>query len=189
MVGPETLVINEIDYDQESTDTNEFVELFNTSTDGWVDLTGIVLVLVNGASPNNQTEYERVVLSGTLGPEDYLVVASETVSVASGARVVIFDDPDGQDIIQNGEPDGLALVDTTTDTVLDALSYEGAVDRALITGLAGEHNLVEGTETTVSDENVGLASLVRYPNGQDTDVASDDWSFSTTPTPGAENAL
>ena len=49
-------------------------------------------------------------LSGTLPAGGYLVVADQAVSVAAGATVVRF--PLAHDVIQNGAPDGVALIDT-----------------------------------------------------------------------------
>ena len=57
------------------------------------------------------TEYARKALTGTL---------------AAGAKLVVDVDP------QNGAPDGLALVDTEKDVLLDALSYEGSIHAATI---------------------------------------------------------
>ena len=47
--GSDSLVINEIDYDQPGSDTAEFVEIVNVGSSG-VNLTGVDLVLVNGSS-------------------------------------------------------------------------------------------------------------------------------------------
>ena len=100
-------MINEVDYDQVGADTGGFVEIANTGTAA-ATLDGTALVLVNGG---DSTEYGRKTLTGTL---------------AAGAKLVVDVDP------QNGAPDGLALVDTTKDTLIDALSYEGAIHAATI---------------------------------------------------------
>jgi hypothetical protein len=96
-----------------------------------------------------------------------------------------------QDNVQNGAPDGIALVDTTgaTPTVIDALSYEGSITAAMLTGFPAPVSLVEGTAlaATVADSNTTAASLCRAPNGQDTDDAATDWKLCTVPTPGAAN--
>ena len=57
---------------------------------------------------------------------------------------------------------------------------------ASISGV-GVVNLVEGTPTSAEDRNSGSVSLVRFPNGSDTDDANTDWRASNTPTPGAAN--
>jgi hypothetical protein len=71
--------------------------------------------------------------------------------------------------------------------LVDALSYEGSLTAAHIGGFVAPVNLVVGTATTAIDGNVIEGSLVRLPNGTDTDNANDDWASSTTRTPGAAN--
>lgn len=175
------LVINEVDYDSVGTDTSEFVEIFNPTSAG-VSLAGHTLVLVNGSGG---TSYSVIDLSsaGTLPAGGYLVIANATVSVAPGAIVRAW--PGAMDQIQNGSPDGLALV--AGGAIVDALSYEGEITAATVTGVAGTVSLVEGTATTAADNNATPASLARVPNGRDTDDASADWAISTAPTPGAPN--
>jgi hypothetical protein len=165
--GGAKLVINEVDYDQVGTDTGGFVEIANTGTTVAV-LDGIALVLVNGG---DSSEYGRKALTGSL---------------AVGAKLVIDVDP------QNGAPDGLALVDTTEDVLLDALSYEGAIGAATIgtaTSSTTVFDLVEGTvlPVDVADSNTVDGTLARIPDGSDTGDAATDWSFTTTSTPGAAN--
>ena len=156
------LVLNEVDYDQVGTDGDGFVELKNTGTTA-VDLAGVALVFVDGA---DSEEYDREALTGTLDPGAYLVVAVDA---------------------QNGAPDGLALVDTDDGALLDALSYEGDITSALISGQT--YSLVEGTmlPATVADSNSAAGSLSRIPDGADTNDAASDWVFTTTLTRGAAN--
>jgi hypothetical protein len=156
------LVINEVDYDQAGTDANGFVEIHNKGGAA-ADLTGIDLVAVNGG---DSAEYAREHLTGTLAPGGYLVVAIE---------------------LQNGAPDGVALLQGTT--LLDALSYEGAINAATIGGQT--YDLVEGTvlPATVADSNAVDGSLIRNPNGKDSDDAASDWAFTTTLTRGAANVM
>ena len=96
------LVINEVDYDQVGADGDGFVEIKNVGTTA-ATLTTIALVYVDGADGE---EYKREALTGTLAPGAYLVVAGDA---------------------QNGAPDGLAIVDTGSGALIDALSYEGAI--------------------------------------------------------------
>jgi hypothetical protein len=88
----------------------------------------------------------------------------------------------------SGAPDGIALVNTTTSTLIDALSYEGPMTSVTIAGL-GPVSLVEGTvlPATVADSNTAPGSLCRLPNGTDTNNAATDWAFTGTVTPGAAN--
>ena len=90
-------------------DGDGFVELKNTGTAA-IDLAGIALVYVDGA---DSEEYDREALTGTLAPGAFLVVAGDA---------------------QNGAPDGLALIDTDDGALLDALSYEGGITAAVVTG-------------------------------------------------------
>jgi Lamin Tail Domain len=158
------VVINEIDYDQVGTDAGGFVEIKNVG-EGAADLTGVALVFVDGGT---STEYRRQELSGTLDAGAYRVVASDA---------------------QNGAPDGLALVDSAAGTLLDALSYEGAITAAVIGDAT--FDLVEGTALPVSvaDSNTVDGSLIRAPDGRDTDDAAADWAFTTTTSRGAANVL
>jgi large repetitive protein len=157
------LVINEIDYDQVGADSGGFVELRNNST-AELDLANIALVLVDGGG---SAEYARRALTGTLAPGAYHVVSVDA---------------------QNGAPDGVAVVDTSTGALLDALSYEGEITAATIGGSA-TYNLVEGTAlaATVADSNTADGSLIRNPDGRDTNDAASDWVFTTTVTQGGAN--
>jgi hypothetical protein len=157
------LVINEIDYDQVGADTAGFVEIANVGTEA-ASLDGIALVLVNGG---DGTEYDRVELTGSLAAGAYLQIEIEA---------------------QNGAPDGVALIDTASQSLHDALSYEGAITAATIDGQS--YSLVEGTllDASIADSNTVDGSLSRIPDGQDTDDAASDWEFTTVKTPGAANA-
>jgi hypothetical protein len=161
--GPSTLVLNEIDYDQPGADTGGFVEVKNIGSSA-ASLDGIAVVLVNG---DDGAEYARKALTGTLAPGAYVTVDVDA---------------------QNG-PDGVALFDTAAAKLLDALAYEGATASATIGG--GTYPLVEGTilPATVADSNTEDGSLIRSPDGKDTNDAAADWVFSTTKTPGAANVF
>ena len=126
-------------------------------------LDGLALVYVNGG---DGSEYGRRALTGSLAAGAYLVVDVE---------------------LQNGAPDGLAIVDTAANTLVDALSYEGAITNASIGSVT--FSLVEGTllPATVADSNTVDGSLIRNPNGRDTNDAASDWTFTTTVTRGAAN--
>jgi hypothetical protein len=176
------LVINEIDYDQPGTDNAEFVEIYN-GTGATVSLAPLTLVLVSGATSQ---EYMSVPLApaGDLPDGQYLVVCSRMVTVdVSALKLIGF----GMNAIRNGAPDGVALVDRVQHKVLDALSYAGSITAATLTDVTGPVNLVEGTATSVVDSATANGSLVRKPNGHDTDNAAADWAFTPTPTPGAAN--
>jgi Lamin Tail Domain len=155
------LVINEVDYDQVGADGEGFVEIANPGTTA-ADLTGVVLLFVDGA---DGAEYRREALTGTLGAGEHLVVPVDA---------------------QNGAPDGLVLV-SASGSLVDALSYEGEITQAQIGGAVV--SLVEGTALPAAeaDSNTTEGSLIRNPDGRDTDDAASDWAFTTTLTRGAAN--
>jgi hypothetical protein len=147
-----------------------------------VNLANDAVVLVNGST---NAQYLRVALTGMLAPRAYAVVANTGVMLPMGvARFPLADN-----IMQNGAPDGVALINTMTMSLVDALSYEGAITAATIPGVMGMPSLVEGTAlaVTVADSNTANASLSRLPNGVDSNNAADDWDLTMTPTPGAAN--
>jgi len=95
--------INEIHYDNTSTDTNEGVEIAGPAG---MDLNGWVLTLYSGAGG---TIYATINLSGVIPNQQ------------NGLGTLWFATVG----LQNGAPDGLALVGPTN-TVVQFLSYEGA---------------------------------------------------------------
>ena len=173
------LVINELDYDQAGTDTAEFIEVFNPTSSA-SSLADLALVFFNGAS-SPAAEYYRVALSeagASLPAGGYLVVHLAEVTPAPGALSILKTAM----AIQNG-PDAVALVNVRDNSVLDALSYEGASTQ----GKLGNGTVLDIAEGDAAPADPGDGSLCRIPNGQDTDDNSADFSLSSTPTPGAAN--
>src|SRR6185503_2247053 len=108
--GASHLVINEIDYDNVGTDTAEYVEIYNPSGAA-ISLANKTLYLVNGA---NSEVYVTVDLSpaGSLASHQYLVLANANVTVPMTALKIDTGWHNAVGDIQNGAPDGVALVDT-----------------------------------------------------------------------------
>ena len=98
-----TVFINEFHYDNSGADTNEFIEIAGAAG---TDLTGWSIVLYNGS---NGTVYNTKNLSGTIADQ------------GNGFGTVAVDISG----IQNGSPDGIALVDNNNNAV-QFLSYEGS---------------------------------------------------------------
>lgn len=184
--GPH-LVINEVDYDQVGTDAQEFVEVFNPLPTA-APLDGLALVFVDGATG---MEYRRVDLApgGAIPAGECLVVSAVSIVVPPAAVQLAPPAFTTGNAIQNGAPDGVLLLDTVHLLVLDALSYEGSITAATVTGVPGTVNLVEAPAlpADVADSDTVTGSLIRWPSGADTDHAASDWRFTTTPTPGAPN--
>src|ERR1044071_3548826 len=99
--------ISEFHYDNASTDTNESIEI---SGPAGTNLTGWKLVLYNGDAAS-RIPYTTTSLT-------------QTIPTTCGDRgVVVITYPSNG--IQNGSPDGFALVDNTG-AVVEFLSYEGS---------------------------------------------------------------
>ena len=96
--------INEVHYDNTGTDAGEFIEIAGPAG---TNLTGWSIVLYNGTGG---TVYDTRTLAGTIPNQQS---GFGTVSVAYPVNG-----------IQNGAPDGIALVDSSS--VVQFLSYEGS---------------------------------------------------------------
>ena len=182
----EGLVINELDYDNVgSPDTAEFVEIYNKGPLP-IDLSHVSITFINGAS---NIEYRRVSLApmGTIAVGQYGVYGRSVVTNALSPSVLTVTDDSANDLIQNGAPDGLALIDDTQPILIDALSYEGSITAAVIPGFPAPVTLVEGTVLSAVDGTTIQGDLQRLPNGTDMDNAATDWAFNAVPSPGAAN--
>jgi len=166
------LVINEIDYDQIGTDAAEFVELYNPGALP-VPLAGYTLDLVNG-SGGGASVYQSYDLSPgvMIAAGDFFVVCANSATVAN----CDLDVSPETNMIQNGSPDAVALV-LGGSTIVDTVSYEGDTGAPY----------TEGTGTTAADSNTVEGSLIRCPDGLDTNVNDDDFDFTATITPGLPN--
>ena len=152
--------INEFHYDNKGKDAGEFVEIAGPAG---TDLTGWSLVGYNGS---NGTVYRTADLSGAL-PDQQGGFGTATVDFGT---------------IQNGSPDGLALVDDQGQ-VVEFLSYEG--DLVAVSGpAAGSTALDLGVSESGSDPRG--RSLQRVGTGQ---VAADfAWQPPASASPGIPNA-
>jgi hypothetical protein len=161
-----SIIINEIDYDQPGSDTTEFIELFNSGTEGII-LDGYFIDLINGG---NSSVYRSIDLTGfTIEPDNYFVVCNDVTQVANCNHA--FTTNTGW--IQNGAPDAVALYDGIG--LLDSLSYEGDLPP-----------FTEGSALTEVDSNSFIASISRLPNGIDTNNNLLDYKLGCI-TPGATN--
>jgi hypothetical protein len=184
--GAAGIVINEVDYDQAGSDTTEYLELLNPSGAPRA-LAGLQVVLVNGAT---NAPYQTIDLApiGTLPAGKFLVIAPASVTVPASA--IKLDPLWSQDQLQNGAPDGIALIDSVTKVVLDAVSYEGGITAATIPDFPSAVSLVEGTvlDPLIADSNTVTSTLCRHPNGVDTNNANTDWRLCASRSVGTANA-
>jgi endonuclease I/chitodextrinase len=152
--------INEFHYDNDGTDTGEFVEVAGPAG---LDLAGWTLVGYNG---NGGGTYATVSLGGILPDLD------------NGHGVLAFDFAG----LQNGAPDGIALVDNNGE-VIELLAYEGGFT-AIAGPAAGQAladiGVAESSSTPIGD------SLQRTGSG--TEAAAFSWAAPQAATRGSLNA-
>lgn len=167
-LNSQTLVINEIDYDQTGSDTSEFIELYNTGSQP-VSLANICVELFNGGT---STIYQTISLPAVdLAAGGYFVICGRSLGcsqcnylISPGNLTAWF---------QNG-PDGVILRNCSG-AVIDQLCYEGSLSTC------------EGTPTSAVDLGTVLfATLSRFPDGMDTDNNDNDFIY-TCSTPGEAN--
>ncbi len=122
--------INEIHYDNEGSDVGEGIELAGP---GGTDLSGWALVLYTG---NTGASYRTLSLSGS------------SIADQQGGFGTVFFPITG---IQNGSPDGIALVDGSA--LVQFLSYEGAFVAA------------DGPADGVTSTDIGVSEISSTPLG------------------------
>jgi len=164
-----TAFFNEFHYDNSGTDSNEKIELAFTAG---TDLTGWNVYLYNGGTTAAQaaaaTVYNTISLSG--------VVANTT----NGFGFYTISLP--QDGLQNGSPDGFALVDNGGH-VVQFLSYEGVMTGGPGTIAAG----ITSTDVGVSENGSGPTNFSLQLTGTGTQYSDFHWTGDALSTFGAAN--
>jgi predicted extracellular nuclease len=155
-----TVFINEIHYDNTGTDIGEFIEIAGPAG---TDLTGWSVVFYNGSGG---ASYATLNLSGVIDNEG-----------PSGFGSLSFT----QSGIQNGAPDGLALVDNNG-TVIQFLSYEGS-----FVATNGPANGLTSTDIGVSEAGTETAGLSLQLTGTGSDSANFTWTAPSAESPGSIN--
>ena len=164
-----TVVLNEVDYDQASIDTAEFLELKNVSSSP-INLDSYSVEFVNG-NGGGAALYRTLDLPNiSLAAGDYYVICGGTV-----ANCDLDGTPD-TNYIENGGPDALGLRDGGV--LVDAVSYEGDSGAPYTEGSGSG---------LVDNPDAGTNGLSRCPDGADTDSNSSDFAYAAS-TPGAANA-
>jgi DNA/RNA endonuclease G (NUC1)/polyhydroxyalkanoate synthesis regulator phasin len=139
---------SELHYDNLGTDVNEAIEIEGPAG---TDLTGWSVVLYNG-DPASGAPYDTRALGGTI-----------TASCSDRGVVTLFYLANG---IQNGSPDGLALVNASG-VVVEFLSYEGAF------------SATSGPAAGMTSMDIGVAET-STPAGQSLQRdANQHWSIGT----------
>ncbi len=121
------LVINEVHYDNSGADEGEFIEV---AGDAGFDLTGWSLALYNGV---NGEVYRTIDLAGATNAQGFASVDAQG--------------------LQNGSPDGIALVDPQGD-VQEFISYEGTL------------TATDGPAVGLTSTDIGVSEASDTPSGQ-----------------------
>jgi endonuclease I len=154
--------INEIHYDNAGADVGEAIEVVGSAGES---LAGYQLVLYNGS--NNQSYATNALTAGNL--------------VACGGQVRMATVTYPVDGLQNGSPDGIALVDPQGN-VVQFLSYEGTM-----TAANGPAAGMTSTDIGVSEPNSAPVGTSLQLRGSGNVYADFAWAESATQTFGTCN--
>ena len=153
--------INEFHYDNTGTDTGEFIEIAGPAG---LDLSGYSIELYSGSDGR---VYNTRALSGILPDQ------------SNGIGTLSFSYP--TDGIQNGSPDGIALIDSGT--VLYFISYEGSF------------TATNGTAIGLTSTDIGVTESSATPVGYSLQLTGTgrqyhdfSWSAPAAESPGGINA-
>ncbi|WP_299314239.1 DUF5689 domain-containing protein [uncultured Aquimarina sp.] len=157
----QSVFINEIHYDNESTDIDEAIEIAGPSG---TDLSGWSIVLYNGS---NGSVYNTISVSGTIPDQQ------------NGFGTIVEILPSNG--LQNGGSDGIALVDSSN-MVVQFLSYEGT-----LTAIDGPASGLTSLDIAVSESNTTPIGTSLQLSGTGTTFADFSWATTATSTYAAVN--
>lgn len=155
-----TIFINEIHYDNTGTDASESIEIAGPAG---TDLTGWSIVLYNGSGG---AVYDTDALSGIIPNQQ------------GGYGTVVLSYPANG--IQNGAPDGIALVNGST--LVQFLSYEGA-----FTGVGGAADGILSTDIVVLEGGSGAVGNSLQLTGSGSTYGDFTWAAEQANTFGNPN--
>jgi hypothetical protein len=189
MVNAQSLVINEIDYDQPGVDSAEYVELYNVGPNP-VNLADFKLVMFNGnTSGTGNVAYDSIQLpSQTLLAGSYFVICGNSGKVPNCNATFSA----ASNCIQNAasatsttpSPDAVCLKDVQQGNIIDVVSYEGDC----IAPYFETAGVPPGNSDTIVADSVlaRFYSIGRFPDGTDSNNNSVDFNRMCS-TPGAAN--
>jgi hypothetical protein len=182
LLPSEYLVINEIDYDQEMTDTREYIEIYNPSNMP-IDLRNYRLDLINGAAFGDPGEIYNSIFF-----RDAVSANTSAAMLPAGAYFVIIAPALEVELIQSnhryyqlfalaeaniqnagGSGDGIRLIDVRNEQIIDTVCYGPRV-----VGLNEGDGRIDNVDS--NDPNV---SVSRCPNGQDSNQNRMDFKIPT----------
>ena len=168
--------INEFHYDNPGADVGEFVEVgLRTPNGSGFTASDYAVQLYNGS---NGEVYTTTGTLNTFGTINSFPVAG------SDSTITLYSMSFPSNGIQNGSPDGLALVNLTNSTVESFLSYEGTFTAT--TGLASG---MTSTDVMATEPGVGnTTSLAAMGTGNSADqFNAASFMLTETATPGGIN--
>ncbi|TDF34938.1 endonuclease I [Alteromonadaceae bacterium M269] len=151
--------INELHYDNNGSDTGEFVEVAGTAG---TNLSGWKLLAYNG---NGGRVYKTTNLSGTISNQQN----------GFGTRSFNISG------LQNGAPDGIALIDDNG-SVVQFISYEGT-----FTATDGDANGVTSTDIGVSETSSTPVGYSLQLTGSGNRYSDFSWQSASNDSPGSRN--
>lgn len=157
----QAVFINEIHYDNSSTDTGEAIEVAGPAG---TNLSGWSVALYNG-SASQRNVYGTITLAGVIPDQ------------GSGLGTLSF----ARAGIQNGGPDGLALLDCNN-TVVQFLSYEGS-----FTAASGPAAGMTSTDIGVSESSSTPAGDSLQLSGSGSTYTDFSWASASSATFGSPN--
>ena len=167
--------INEFHYDNAGTDTGEFIEVgLRTPNGSGFTASDYSIVLYNGSNGSTYGS-TRSITDGTITS---FPVAGSTSTIS---LYTLMYPSNG---IQNGSPDGIALVNTTNSSVEQFLSYEGT-----FTAVGGPADGLMSTDVGVAETGGDTGTSLSASgagNGAD-EFDADSFILATTQTPGGIN--
>jgi hypothetical protein len=165
IVCAQDVMISEVDYDQPGTDSNEWIEIVNTSQVE-IETQGLSLVLYNGdlsGSCNVYCTVDLTALGSFLPQQQYIVIGNHPCASLPLCN--------STDAIQNGSPDAIAIL--WHGILIDSVEY----------GSDLAHGVCNFDQTLVHDSNTVEGSIQtcfpRPPGAR--------WTFTHASTPCADN--
>eukprot|EP01083_Nonionella_stella_P088991 248247_1 len=157
--------INEIHYDNAGTDTDEFVEI---AGEAGIDLSEYAIYLYNGAT--------GALYDGPLSSFNVAVIPDQEDGFGTAAISLATDG------LQNGAPDGIALVHVSSCEVMQFLSYEGtfAASEGFANGMTSVDIGVFETGSTAAGTSLSLT-------GTGNQYDDFTWAYGVSETEGSIN--
>jgi len=187
---PPTLLINELDYENDGFDGQEYVEIYNYGNAiSPAQLTNVYLYAINSGIGGSHSVSDTIsladLLTANLPAGGYALIGTNALLDSLNVSVPTLTMPPNTlpNAVFGGA--GVALVigalDSETHTVLDSVHYEASISS--VPGFPAW-----SSEGNPAPTDTGAGSLSRCANGSDTDNNANNFDLTTTKTPGTTNS-